>query len=74
MDELLVQNHIAHLQNIPNNALGYHLCTLSNVGGVQVTSVLRQKASLFDPHMTQGGKMKILNHYCTSVRHTNYVM
>ena len=37
--------------------------------GVQVTSLTWQIPSLFDPHMTLWGKMKIPNHYCISARH-----
>ena len=46
-------------------SLEYHLTTIWNVDGVQVTSPLWQKTSFIDPH----GKMKIPNPYCTFARH-----
>ena len=49
--------------------LEYHLSTIWNLDGVQVTNLIRQKTSFFHPHMTPGGKIKIPNPYCTSTRH-----
>ena len=54
---------------IPYHILEYHLSTIWNLNGVQVTSLIRQKTSFFHPNMTPGGKMKIPNHYCKSSRH-----
>ena len=59
------KNLIAHLQDIPNHILEYHLSTIWNVDGFQLTSLVLQKTSLFDPQMIQG-EMKIPNPYCTS--------
>ena len=60
----------AHLQDIPYHIFHqYHLSTIWNLDGVQVTSLMRQKTSFFHPHMTPGGKMKILNTYWPSSRH-----
>ena len=65
------QKLIAHLQDIPNHMLEHHLSTIWNVDGVQVTSLIWQKTSLFDLDMTPGGKMNIPNPYCTSARHAH---
>ena len=50
--------------------LEYSLSTIWYVDGVEVTSLIWQNTSLFNPHMTQGGKMKIPNPYCTSATHS----
>ena len=62
-------NFIARLEDIPIHILKYQMSTPWNVDGVQVVCLIWQKTSLFDPHMTPGGKMKIPNPYCTSARH-----
>ena len=58
-------NLISHLQDIPNHIREYHLSTIWNVDGVQVKSLLWQKTSFFDIHMTPGGHMKTPIPYCT---------
>ena len=63
------QNLSAHLQDVPTHILENQLSTPKKVDVVQVTNFISQETSLFNPQMTQGGKLKIPNPYFTSARH-----
>ena len=66
--KLNFKNFSAHKQDVLIHILENQLSTPKNVDVFQVINFIWQKTSLFDPHMTQGGKIKIPNPYCTSAR------